>query len=132
MIGDQFPEPATSKQQQIMNKFALIGAAGFLELKKARVRGFLSIDQGDSPHPPGDGKLATYRSLTLDGQEIEFSEGFKNLHTRTYEEILVGRGFGLDDAKPAVDIVSTIRRSEPVGLQASTIQCQGTQEERTQ
>jgi len=92
-------------------------AAGFLELRKARVRWFLSIDQSDLPHPPADGRPATYRSITLDGQEIEFSDGFKDLHTRSYEEILAGRGFGLADAKAAVDIVSTIRRSRPIGLQ---------------
>jgi len=92
-------------------------AAGFLELQKARVRWFLSIDRADLPHPPQEGQPATYRSLTLDGQEIEFSEGFKDLHTRSYEEILAGRGYGLQDAKPAVDIVSNIRRSKPVGLQ---------------
>jgi UDP-N-acetyl-2-amino-2-deoxyglucuronate dehydrogenase len=92
-------------------------AAGFLELKKGRVRWFLSIDKDDLPYPPENGKPASYRSITLDGQEIEFSEGFKDLHTKTYEEILAGGGFGLADAKPAVDIVSTIRRSRPVGLQ---------------
>jgi UDP-N-acetyl-2-amino-2-deoxyglucuronate dehydrogenase len=92
-------------------------AAGLLELQKARVRWFLSIDKEDLPQPPEGGKPATYRSITLDGQEIEFSEGFKDLHTRSYEEILAGRGFGLEDAKPAVDIVSTIRRSQPTGPQ---------------
>ena len=91
-------------------------AAGFLELHKARVRWFLSIDKDDLPQPPVDGKPATYRSITVDAEEVEFSEGFTDLHTRSYEEILAGRGFGLQDAKPAVDIVSHIRRSKPVGL----------------
>lgn len=92
-------------------------AAGFLELQKARVRWFLSVDKEDLPHPPEEGRPATYRSLSLDGQEIEFSDGFKDLHTKSYEEILAGRGFGLADAKPAVDIVAAIRRSRPLGLQ---------------
>jgi UDP-N-acetyl-2-amino-2-deoxyglucuronate dehydrogenase len=91
-------------------------AAGFLELQKARVRWFLSIDREDLPQPPENGKPATYRSISLDGQEIEFSDGFKDLHTRSYEEILAGRGFRLQDAKPAVEIVANIRRSKPLGL----------------
>jgi UDP-N-acetyl-2-amino-2-deoxyglucuronate dehydrogenase len=92
-------------------------AGGFLELEKARVRWFLSIDQEDLPHPPADGKSGTYRSITMNGEELEFTEGFMDLHTRSYEEILAARGFGLEDAKPAVDLVSDIRRSRPVGLQ---------------
>jgi len=92
-------------------------AAGFLELKKARIRWFLSIDKEDLPHPPADGKMSTYRSITANGEEIKFTEGFADLHTLSYKEILAGNGFGLEDAKPAVDIVSNIRRSKPIGLQ---------------
>jgi UDP-N-acetyl-2-amino-2-deoxyglucuronate dehydrogenase len=92
-------------------------AAGFLELRKARVRWFLSIDRDDLPHPPENGKPATFRSIQMNGAEFEFTEGFTDLHTRSYEEILAGRGYGLEDAKPAVDIASNIRRSRPVGLQ---------------
>jgi UDP-N-acetyl-2-amino-2-deoxyglucuronate dehydrogenase len=91
-------------------------AGGFLELQKARVRWFLSIDKEDLPYQPEQGGAATYRSITVNGQEIEFTEGFTDLHTRSYEEILAGRGFGLQEAKPAVDIVSNIRRSRPIGL----------------
>jgi len=91
-------------------------AGGFLELKKARVRWFLSIDASDLPHPAAEGKPATYRSITMDGKELEFTEGFTDLHTRSYEEMLAGRGFGLQDAKSAVDIASNIRRSRPIGL----------------
>ncbi len=90
---------------------------GFLELKRARVRWFLSIDRDDLPGPPENGKPATYRSIKMNGEEFEFTEGFADLHTRTYEEILAGRGYGLEDAKPAIDIASNIRRSRPVGLQ---------------
>jgi len=92
-------------------------AGGFLELRKARVRWFLSIDRDDLPHPPENGKPATFRSMKMNGEEFEFTEGFTDLHTRTYEEILAGRGYGLEDAKPAVDIASNIRRSRTVGLQ---------------
>jgi UDP-N-acetyl-2-amino-2-deoxyglucuronate dehydrogenase len=89
-------------------------AAGFLELAKARVRWFLSIDAHDLPKYPEE-KTSTFRSITMDGEEIEFSGGFADLHTRSYEEILAGRGFTLADAKPAVQIVSDIRRSKAIG-----------------
>jgi len=89
-------------------------AAGFLELAKARVRWFLSIDAHDLPKYPEE-KTGTFRSITMDGEEIEFSGGFADLHTRSYEEILAGRGFTLADAKPAVQIVSDIRRSKAIG-----------------
>jgi UDP-N-acetyl-2-amino-2-deoxyglucuronate dehydrogenase len=92
-------------------------AAGFLELKKARVRWFLSLDKNDLPRPPKDGKPATYRSITVNGQELEFTEGFDDLHTISYQHILAANGFRLEDAKPAVEIASTIRRSKPAGLQ---------------
>ncbi|OHB62432.1 MAG: oxidoreductase [Planctomycetes bacterium RBG_13_60_9] len=91
-------------------------SAGLLELRKARVRWLLSIDRNDLPHPPETGRPATYRSITIDGQEMEFSEGFKDLHTKSYEEILAGRGYSLEDAKPAVDITSNIGRSKAIGL----------------
>lgn len=92
-------------------------AAGFLELRKARVRWFLSIDRDDLPKPPEGGKPATFRSIRMNGEEFEFTGGFTDLHTRTYEEILAGRGFNIQDAKPAIDIASNIRRSRPIGLQ---------------
>jgi UDP-N-acetyl-2-amino-2-deoxyglucuronate dehydrogenase len=89
-------------------------AAGFLELSLARVRWFLSIDARDLPKYPQE-KAGTFRSITVDGQEVEFSGGFTDLHTRSYEDILAGRGFGLQEAKPAVQIVSDIRRSKAIG-----------------
>ena len=92
-------------------------AAGFLELEKARVRWFLSLDKQDLPEAPEAGKPATYRSITIDGEELEFSGGFTDLHTRSYEEILAGRGFNLQETKPSIQIVSDIRRSKPIGLQ---------------
>jgi UDP-N-acetyl-2-amino-2-deoxyglucuronate dehydrogenase len=104
-------------QYNIVHAEGPMKAGGFLELKKARVRWFLSIDKDDLPQPPGDLKQATYRSITVNGEEFEFTEGFTDLHTRCYEEILAGRGFGLQDARPSVDIASAIRRSRPAGLQ---------------
>ncbi len=91
-------------------------AAGFLQLKRARVRWFLSIDYNDVPPAIREKGQRTYRSIIVDGKEIEFSSGFTDLHTKTYEQILSGNGFGLEDAKPSVEIVYAIRNSRPVGL----------------
>lgn len=84
-------------------------AAGSLECERADVSWFLSIDRGDLPENVR-GKKTTFRSIKVDGEEIEFSEGFTDLHTRSYEEILAGRGFGLDNVRTSIDIVSTFRR----------------------
>ena len=70
-------------------------AAGYLEYEHARVRWFLSVDVDDVPEAAREAGQRTYRSITVDGEEIEFSGGFTDLHTRSYEEILAGRGFGL-------------------------------------
>ena len=83
--------------------------AGFLELDRARVRWFLSADAEDLPFEAKPGERTTFRSITVDGEEIEFSEGFTNLHTRSYEEILAGRGFGIEDARPSIELVHRIR-----------------------
>ncbi len=91
-------------------------AAGFLELEHARVRWFLSIKRDDLPQEPEHGKPAAYRSMTINDEEIDFSCGLTDLHTKSYQEILNGRGFALQDTKPSVEIVSTIRRAKTVGL----------------
>lgn len=91
-------------------------AAGYLELEGARVRWFLSLNSKDLPHSAVRQGLTTHRTLTMNGNSVEFSKGFSELHTRTYSEILEGRGFGLQDAYPAIDIVASIRNSTPVGL----------------
>lgn len=83
-------------------------AAGYLEYEKARVRWFLSVDSNDLPESVR-GKKPTYRSITVNGEEMEFSEGFTDLHTTSYEEILAGRGYGIDDARHCVETVNTIR-----------------------
>jgi UDP-N-acetyl-2-amino-2-deoxyglucuronate dehydrogenase len=92
---------------------------GRLELDRARVNWFLSIDKGDLPRAAVAAGLTTYRSITIDGEEVEFSGGFTDLHTRVYEETLAGRGFGIADARPAVALAHDIRSAEPVGLSAS-------------
>jgi UDP-N-acetyl-2-amino-2-deoxyglucuronate dehydrogenase len=91
-------------------------AAGYLELENARVRWFLSLDFDDVPEKVKATGKRTFRSITVDGEEIEFSEGFTDLHTISYKEILAGRGFGLKDARQSVDIAYIIRNAEPVGL----------------
>ena len=88
-------------------------AAGYLEYEHARVRWFLSIDINDVPAPIREKGQRTFRSITVDGQEIEFSGGFTDLHTRSYEEILAGRGFGLEENRVAIETVAHIRSAPP-------------------
>lgn len=83
-------------------------AAGYLEYENARVRWFLSIDARDLPDSV-KGKKPTYRSITCDGAEIEFSEGFTDLHTVSYQAVLDGKGYGIEDARHCVETVETIR-----------------------
>jgi UDP-N-acetyl-2-amino-2-deoxyglucuronate dehydrogenase len=91
-------------------------AAGYLELENARVRWFLSLDARDLPQAAVEKGQRTSRSIVVDNDEIEYSEGFADLHTLTYKEILAGRGFGLNDARQSVEIAYTIRNSKPEGL----------------
>lgn len=83
--------------------------AGYLELEHARVRWFLSVNAKYLPESAVKQGKRTYRSITMDGVEIEFSEGFTELHTESYRHILSGGGFGLDDALPSIKVVSEIR-----------------------
>lgn len=87
-------------------------AAGFLEFEKARVRWFLSIDTNTLPKEILDKGQTTYRSIKMDGEEIEFSDGFKDLHTVSYQNILDGLGYGLDDAKTSIQIIHDIRKAD--------------------
>ncbi len=86
--------------------------SGFIELERARVRWFLSVDKDDLPEAVKTGGKTTYRSITVDGKEVEFSEGFTDLHTKVYEETLAGRGFGIKDARPSVELTYKIRTAE--------------------
>lgn len=86
-------------------------AAGYLEFERARVRWFLSINYDLIPEEIKEKGQRTYRSITVDGQEIEFSGGFTELHTKSYEKILNGNGFGLEDARQSIQIVHDIRNA---------------------
>ena len=89
---------------------------GYLELDRARVTWFLSIDRNDLPRTAaGEGK-PTFRSITIDEEEVEFSGGFTDLHTTVYRDILAGGGFGLEDARPSIELVHQIRSAEPLGI----------------
>jgi len=85
--------------------------SGAIELQRAQVRWYLSVDARDLPAPPAAGKAATFRSINIDGREIEFSDGFTDLHTLVYQETLEGRGFGLQDAYPSIDLTHRIRHA---------------------
>lgn len=101
-------------KKNVVHHRAMDCASGYLEYQKARVRWFLSINVRDVPEAVAL-KQRTYRSITVDGQEVEFSEGFTDLHTISYREILAGRGFPLDDVRPSIETVSQIR-SAPIEL----------------
>jgi len=90
--------------------------SGFIELKNANVKWFLSTDKSDLPKETVLKGAPTFRSITVDGEEIQFSEGFTDLHTLTYKEILAGSGFGLKEARQSVEIAYSIRNSQPAGL----------------
>ncbi len=88
--------------------------AGFLQLQRARVRWFLSIEIDDVPAQVRAQGQRTYRSITIGGEEVEFSGGFTDLHTEVYRRTLAGEGFGLDDAAEAIRITEHLRHAEPV------------------
>ena len=86
-------------------------ASGYLELERARVRWFLSIDQNNIPEPQRHQGKTTFRLLTIEGEEFEFSDGFTDLHTESYTNIMTGDGFGLAEAYPSISIVHQIRNA---------------------
>jgi UDP-N-acetyl-2-amino-2-deoxyglucuronate dehydrogenase len=92
-------------------------ASGFLELEKARIRWFLSINEETVPANLRAQGKRTYRSIQIEGKELEFSDGFTDLHTTSYEAILAGKGFRIGETKTAIDMVHDIRHAVPVGLQ---------------
>ena len=91
-------------------------ASGYLEFEQARVRWFLSINDEVLPDEIKAKGQRTYRSVTIEGEELEFSDGFTGLHTRVYEGILAGDGYGIEDARKAIEIVHTVRTQTPIGL----------------
>lgn len=98
-----------SVQNNVVHLMTDTKAAGYLEYEHARVKWFLSVDIDDVPNLQRNAGQRTYRSITVDGEEIEFSDGFTDLHTRSYEEILAGRGFGLEENRVAISTVAAIR-----------------------
>ena len=108
MLSWVFGEVKSNKVHLLTND----SASGFLEFEKARVRWFLSIDYDNIPEDIKAQGKRTYRSITIDNEEIEFSSGFTELHTRSYEGILKGKGYGLIDAKTSIQIVHDIRNAE--------------------
>jgi len=103
-------------KQNIVHVHTHDRAAGYLELERARVRWFLSINAATLPEDVRRAGKRTFRTLTIDGSSFEFSEGFTELHTNSYSRILAGEGFPLEEARTAIDIVHEIRRQVPSGL----------------
>jgi UDP-N-acetyl-2-amino-2-deoxyglucuronate dehydrogenase len=101
-------------KRSIVHKLDTNCASGYLELEKANVRWYLSLDRKDLPENAIREGKSTFRSITVDGEELEFSGGFTDLHTQSYEQILAGKGFGLCDVRPSIKLVSDIR-NEPLG-----------------
>jgi UDP-N-acetyl-2-amino-2-deoxyglucuronate dehydrogenase len=105
-----------SVKKNIVHISAHDRVAGYLEFDRARVRYFLSINYDTLPVQAKEEGKRTYRSLLMEGTEVEFSEGFTELHTSSYKNILDGCGFGLEEARNSIEIVHDIRRASPVGL----------------
>ena len=103
-------------QKNVVHIYQENKAAGFLQLEKARVRWFLSLDQNDLPQAIQQKNQRTFRSITIENHEIEFSGGFTDLHTTTYQHILNGKGYGINDAKESIVLTDEIRNTNPVGL----------------
>jgi UDP-N-acetyl-2-amino-2-deoxyglucuronate dehydrogenase len=95
-------------------------ASGYLEYSRARVRWFLSIDADDLPPSALEAGRRTHRAITVGDEDLEFSEGFTDLHTETYRAILEGRGFGLEDARPSIETAFEIRNTTPIGAKGET------------
>jgi UDP-N-acetyl-2-amino-2-deoxyglucuronate dehydrogenase len=103
-------------QENVVHVASHDRVAGFLRLKKARVRYFLSINADHLPANAVQGEKRTYRTIMIDGDEFEFSAGFTELHTKSYEKILSGEGFRISEARNCINIVHTIRNAKPIGL----------------
>jgi UDP-N-acetyl-2-amino-2-deoxyglucuronate dehydrogenase len=105
-----------SVKQNVVHIHTHDRAAGYLEFERARVRWFLSIDFETIPEYIKKTGKRTFRSMEVDNQQIEFSDGFTNLHTKSYFDILNGNGFGIDASRQAIEIVHDIRNKESIGL----------------
>ena len=103
-------------QENIVHVHENDHAAGYLEFEHARVKWFLSINSKYLPKEIKDAGQTTFRSIKINDEELEFSGGFSDLHTMVYKDILAGKGYGLDDARTAIEIVHDIRNSKPIGV----------------
>jgi UDP-N-acetyl-2-amino-2-deoxyglucuronate dehydrogenase len=103
-------------KRNVVHVMSFDRVSGYLELEKARVRYFLSINADCLPANAVQGEKKTYRTLNIDGDEFEFSVGFTELHTKSYEKILSGEGFRISEARNSIEIVTDIRNSHPIGL----------------
>lgn len=86
-------------------------SSGYLQYERANVRWFLSIDANHLPENAVHGEKSTYRSIDVEGEELEFSGGFTDLHTQSYERILAGDGYGVEDNRAAIETVDVMRKS---------------------
>ena len=103
-------------KNNIVNIHSFDRAAGYLDLERARVRWFLSINEETIPQEIRSQGKRTFRSIQIEGEELEFSDGFTDLHTTSYEAILAGKGFRIGETKTAIEIVHDIRHANPIGL----------------
>ena len=103
-------------QKSLVHLYTHDRAAGLLVFNNANVRWFLSIDASTLPDDVSKAGLSSYRSLSIQGEEVNFSEGFESLHVKSYEKITDGKGFGINEASPAIEIVHNIRNSTPIGV----------------
>jgi len=108
MLGWIFGEAISSKVHMLKDD----KASGLLQLKNANVRWFLSVDKNDLPEIAVKNNQATYRSITIDNNEIEFSGGFTDLHTKSYQNIINNDGYGISDARASIEIAHLIRNQE--------------------
>lgn len=100
-----------SVERSLLHQASPSRLAGYLELEHARVRWFLSVDANDLPADVRKKGGFAHRSITIDGEELDLSAGFTDLHTEVYRDILAGGGFGIEDARPAIDLVHLVRYS---------------------
>jgi UDP-N-acetyl-2-amino-2-deoxyglucuronate dehydrogenase len=95
--------------------------AGYMELEKASVRWFLSLDRNDLDEKVRVCGKSTFRSITVDEEELEFSEGFADLHTSVYRTILAGKGFGINDARPSITLIHELRNAKPIPVEGERL-----------
>ena len=107
--------PATTCEVHVRDRRRV---AGFLGLERANVRWLLSAESADLPFAAEPGVRTTFRSITVDGHDVEFSDSFNDLHTRVYEEVLAGRGFGIADSRPAIELSHRIRHAPATPVQS--------------